>query len=80
MAKNKITRNTKPKKFSEQQVTVPKQLSLFELFAGDREDYSQTLKLYGIIPTKVYNKVERVQGQYLPSFERMFVYQKKGIN
>ena len=78
MPKNKITKNTKPKKFSEQQVTVPKQLSLFELFAGDREDYSQTLKLYGIIPTKVYNKVERVQGQYLPSFERIFIYQKKG--
>ncbi len=77
MSKKRLTKDSKLKKFSEQQVTIPEQLSLFELFKADRDEYSHTLKLYGIIPSKVYGKVERIQGKFLPSFERRFVYQKK---
>lgn len=77
MAKKKISKSTKERKFAEQEMTIPRQLSLFELLAADREEYSHAIKLYGIIPTKVYGKVERVQGQYLPSIERVFVHDKK---
>lgn len=64
------------KKFSEQNVTKPEQLTLFQLFNESRDDYSHTFKLYSVIPSKVYHKVERIQGQFLENIEREFVYEK----
>jgi hypothetical protein len=61
-------------------ITEPRQLDFFVLFDTDREEYSQTVKLWGMIPVHVFGKVEREAGKYLPSFERDFVYDKTGYS
>ena len=60
------------KRLEDYKQSKPEQLTLFELLSPEDKQYSNTIELYDFIPKYVWGKVERIQGQFLPSLEREF--------
>lgn len=60
------------KRLEDYKQSKPEQLTLFELLSPEEKKYSNTIELYDFIPKYVWGKVERIQGQFLPSLEREF--------
>lgn len=60
------------KKLQDYEQSKPEQLTLFEILSPEDKKYSNTIELYDFIPKYVWGKVERIQGQFLPSLEREF--------
>lgn len=64
------------KRFEDQVVTEPLQLSLFSMFTENREDFSQTIS-YDMFPTKFYGKPAYIGDRFLENLERTFEMNKK---
>lgn len=61
------------KKLEEYNQTEPEQLALvFRLGEEEKEEYSNSIELYDFMPKYVWNKVERIQGQFLSPIKRHF--------
>lgn len=61
------------KKLEEYNQTEPEQLALvFRLGEEEKEQYSNSIELYDFMPKYVWNKVERIQGQFLSPIKRHF--------
>ena len=61
------------KKLEEYNQTEPEQLALvFRLDEEEKEQYSNSIELYDFMPKYVWNKVERIQGQFLSPIKRYF--------
>jgi hypothetical protein len=60
------------KRLEDYKQSKPEQLTLFELLSPEDKKYSNTIELYDFIPKYVWGKVDRIQGQFLPSLEREF--------
>lgn len=63
----------KYKKFTEYELSKPKELTLFDL-EPDEGVYSQSVELYDFIPKYVWGKVERFNGKFLDNLKRTFEY------
>ncbi len=50
------------------------QMELFQIVATEGREYSNTIELYDFIPKYHWGNVTRINDQFLPSFERSFVY------
>lgn len=63
----------KKKKLEEYNQTEPEQLALvFRLGEEEKEQYSNSIELYDFMPKYVWNKIERIQGQFLSPIKRYF--------
>lgn len=60
------------KHLSEYNRTKPVELLLFEFLEPDEKQYSNTIELYDAIPKYHWGNVQRINGRYLPSLERVF--------
>ncbi len=60
-----------------------KHIDLFSFYGIDlikKEDYSQTIELYDVLPKYVYGGVKRIEGKFLHNIERAFVFRNKKFN
>lgn len=68
-----LTTTTKNiKSLSEYRKTKPVDLLLFEFLEPSEKQFSNTIELYDAIPKYHWGNVERIDGKYLPSLERVF--------
>lgn len=62
------------KKLEEYRQEKVVQMELFHLVAAEGKQYSNTIELYDFIPKYYWGNVTRINDQFLPSFERSFVF------
>ncbi|MEW6738219.1 MAG: hypothetical protein AB1489_43500, partial [Acidobacteriota bacterium] len=62
------------KKLEDYQKNKPVQLLLFEMIGPEERKYSNTIELYDAIPKYHWGNVERINGEFLRSFERPFEF------
>ena len=65
------------KNLNEYNMTRPTELLLFEFLESEEKQYSNTIELYDAIPKYHWGNVNRINGRYLPSLERVFEHRGK---